>query len=107
MACRNLKLAEVARAKLFALLDAHIMRLKGIPGYDGHADAFRRNVKIDIHFIDLAVVDSIFEFTNKVCVKCVDVRLYIFPFLISFLAMMAQIPLHLTLDLQRRSRQFF
>jgi 3-keto steroid reductase len=69
MACRNLKLAEVARTKLYKLLDAHILQLKRAPGYDGHADSFRRNLQIDIHHVDLAVVDSVLQFSRIIRIK--------------------------------------
>jgi 3-keto steroid reductase len=62
MACRSTKRAEVARTKLYSHLDAHIEHQKKLPGYDGHADTFRSNLKIEIQYLDLAIIQSILRF---------------------------------------------
>jgi len=64
MACRSMKRAEAARTKLLRLLDAYIAKLQRQPGYDGHADAFRKNVVIDTRELDLAVIGSVFRFST-------------------------------------------
>jgi 3-keto steroid reductase len=69
MACRSMSRAQVARKILFALLDADIKKQKKQPGYDGHADSFRQNVKIDVLCLDLAVMKSVFDFGDQLCKK--------------------------------------
>lgn len=69
MACRNVKRADVARAKLLQLLDNYVARLKKQPGYDGHAEAFQKNVVLDTRELDLAIVGSVFRFATGVAQK--------------------------------------
>ncbi|KAK7049730.1 3-keto-steroid reductase [Paramarasmius palmivorus] len=69
MACRSKKRAQAARDQLFSLLDTFILNLRKQPGYDGHADAFRKNVQIDIHELDLGMLKSVGEFTRTVSAK--------------------------------------
>lgn len=71
MACRSIKKAEDARADLLRLLDEDIDLQKTQPDYAGHADAFRRNVNIVIHQLDLGSIKSIFEFGKEVNAKYV------------------------------------
>ncbi|KAF8239557.1 hypothetical protein L208DRAFT_1449801 [Tricholoma matsutake] len=66
LACRNVKRAEAARTKLLQLLDTYIAKLKKLPGYDGHAEAFQKNVVLDTRELDLAVIGSLFKFANGV-----------------------------------------
>ncbi|TDL29187.1 hypothetical protein BD410DRAFT_8081 [Rickenella mellea] len=66
MACRRVKIAETARTKLLKLLDADIARQKRTKSYDGHAEVFRKNLRIDIQYIDLAVVRSIMDFGETI-----------------------------------------
>ncbi|KAJ4471989.1 hypothetical protein J3R30DRAFT_1015483 [Lentinula aciculospora] len=65
MACRSVQRAEVARQMLLHLLDKHVEGLKKIPGYDGHADLFRKNVKIVIHQVDLSSLVTIPKFVRE------------------------------------------
>ena len=71
MACRNKKRAEIAREKLFGLLDAEIARQKTEPGYDGHAELFRQNLRIEVHYLDLAIMETIFNFGEELSQKWV------------------------------------
>jgi 3-keto steroid reductase len=71
MACRNKKRAEVAREKLFGLLDAEIAKQKTEPGYDGHAELFRQNLRIEVHHLDLAIMETIFHFGEELSQKWV------------------------------------
>lgn len=73
MACRSTKRAEVARKGLYTLLDQHIQQQRKLPGYNGHADKFRENLKIDIHYLDLAILQSVFRFSAELSQKYVRV----------------------------------
>jgi 3-keto steroid reductase len=64
MACRSVKRATIARGKLMNLLEAEIENQKTMPDYDGHAESFLRNLTIEVHCLDLAVMKSIFEFCD-------------------------------------------
>lgn len=63
MACRSTERAEAARKELYQALDAHIAQLRSQRDYDGHADVFRRNLKIEIEYLDLSVLSSVFNFS--------------------------------------------
>ena len=69
MACRSRSKAEIARTKLYEILDAHIKKQRELPGYDGHADLFRDSLKIEIHHLDLAVIQSVFRFGTELSQK--------------------------------------
>ncbi|KAJ7283303.1 hypothetical protein C8J57DRAFT_1120742 [Mycena rebaudengoi] len=66
MACRSIKRAEVAQLELYNALDSHIAELRKRSDYDGHADVFRSNLKIEIESLDLAVLSSVFNFAEKI-----------------------------------------
>ncbi|KAH7888093.1 NAD(P)-binding protein [Phlebopus sp. FC_14] len=66
LACRSRKRAEVARDKLYRLVDEHIERLKNLPDYEGHAEVFRKNLDIVVHTIDLAHIRSVFRFADEI-----------------------------------------
>jgi 3-keto steroid reductase len=63
MACRSTERAEAARKELYQALDVHIVQLRSQRDYDGHADVFRRNLKIEIEYLDLSVLSSVFNFS--------------------------------------------
>ncbi|KAG6820226.1 hypothetical protein H0H93_003728 [Arthromyces matolae] len=69
MACRSVKRAEAARTQLYECLDTYIHNLGKKPGYDGHANEFRKNVVIDIIPLDLAATATVYEFTSKLTMK--------------------------------------
>ncbi|KAJ7122915.1 3-keto sterol reductase [Mycena epipterygia] len=69
MACRSTTRAEAARKELYTALDAHIAVLRARPNYDGHADVFRRNLKIEIEYLDLAVLSTVFNFAVQMSKK--------------------------------------
>jgi 3-keto steroid reductase len=71
MACRSVKRAEAARTKLYGYLDAHISLQRKLPGYDGHADTFRGNLKIEIQYLDLSIIQSVFRFGKALSQQCV------------------------------------
>jgi 3-keto steroid reductase len=74
MACRSTQRAEAARKELYLELDAHIAQLRTKPGYDGHADVFRRNLKIEVEYLDLAVLGSVFNFAAQLSKQFVIIR---------------------------------
>ncbi|KAF9266884.1 3-keto sterol reductase [Marasmius fiardii PR-910] len=65
LACRNKKRADAAREKLLTLLDEHIERLKKREGYDGHAQVFRENVRIEFHELDLGMLSTVSKFSRE------------------------------------------
>jgi len=65
LACRSEQKALEARTKLFRLLDQHITKLKQRPDYDGHAEQFRKNLKINFHRVDMSVVQSVMDFGDE------------------------------------------
>ncbi|KAJ3827802.1 3-keto sterol reductase [Lentinula raphanica] len=65
MACRSVQRAEVARQKLLRILDQHVQRLKKSSSYDGHAERFQKNVRIVIHPVDLASLETIPKFVQE------------------------------------------
>ncbi|KAI3616529.1 3-keto sterol reductase [Moniliophthora roreri] len=69
MACRSKKRAQAARDQLFSLLDSFISNLRKQPGYDRHADTFRKNVKIEIHELELGILKSVGGFAREVSAK--------------------------------------
>lgn len=66
MACRSVKRAETARDKLLQLLDTYIEGLKKNPDEYIHAKQFRELVDIQIHQLDLAVMNSVFKFSEEI-----------------------------------------
>ncbi|KAJ7762754.1 hypothetical protein DFH07DRAFT_813350 [Mycena maculata] len=69
MACRSTQRADAARKDLYKELDVYMARLRARPGYDGHADVFRRNLKIEIEYLDLAALSSVFNFGEQMSKK--------------------------------------
>ncbi|KAK7471222.1 3-keto-steroid reductase [Stygiomarasmius scandens] len=65
MGCRSLKRAEAAKMKLLRSFDAHVERLKRREGYTGHAERFRKNVRVEIHEVNLAMISSISSFVEE------------------------------------------
>jgi hypothetical protein len=100
MACRSKKRAQVARDQLFSLLDSFILNLRKQPGYDGHADTFRKNVQIDIHELDLGMLKSVGEFTRTVSAKCVPYSCCCLTFSHHLLVLFLQISVRFTPNMQ-------
>lgn len=69
MACRSTTRAKVAREKLYRLVDTRIQKEKAKVGYGGHAERFRSNLAIDVYYLDLAVVQTIFQFAEDLSQK--------------------------------------
>ncbi|KAL7278441.1 hypothetical protein ACG7TL_007438 [Trametes sanguinea] len=72
MACRDAKRAQVAREKLYRLLDEHIAKLTSPDAYS-YAVAFRRNLRLDIERLDLSSVRSVLEFGRAVNQNHLDI----------------------------------
>lgn len=71
MACRNVKRAESAKEKLYSLLDVYIEGLKTSSDEYIHAKKYRETVDIRIHALDLAVMNSVFQFAEEILKQCV------------------------------------
>jgi hypothetical protein len=107
MACRSTKRAEVARKKLYCLLDAHIEKQRRQSDYDGHAHEFRRNLNIQIHYIDLAVVSTVFRFAEELLQQSVHLMVSLLISPIHHFLMFPQIPIRFPLDLQCRCCELY
>ena len=75
LACRSSSRAQLAKTKLLELLDRDIQKQKRQPNYDGHADVFRKNLRVDVRLLDLASVNSVFNFGEEIKTKCVALSL--------------------------------
>ena len=72
MACRSQKRALKARTKLLYLLDRHVEDEKERSDYDGHAERFQKNVEINFHYVDMLIVQTVFEFCDDLARRCVS-----------------------------------
>lgn len=66
LACRSEKKALDAKRRLLERLDKHIAAERRKPGYDGHAETFRRNLQVNFHQVDMSVVHSVFQFCESI-----------------------------------------
>lgn len=71
LACRSMSKAEAARKELYAALDEELARRKQLPGYDRHGDVFRANLRIDLQYIDMAAMGSVFAASKEMSKKYV------------------------------------
>ncbi|KAJ7067896.1 3-keto sterol reductase [Mycena amicta] len=69
MACRSIKRAEAARDDLYHLLDAYIKKLRSDREYDGYADEFRHNLTIEVEHLDLANLETVFDFSARISAR--------------------------------------
>lgn len=69
MACRSVSRAKKARDELLSWFDAHVRKVKSEPGYDGHAEVFRKNVVVDVEYLDLASIKTVIEFGERISKK--------------------------------------
>lgn len=69
LACRRVERAVNAKKRLLRLLDGHIASLKRTSSYDGHAEKFRQNVRIQVHSVDLCIMSSVFDFCKELTDK--------------------------------------
>lgn len=65
LACRSAERANAARQRLLKMIHGEVARQKKFPGYDGQAEEFCRGLQIDCLSLDLASMDSIFEFSKE------------------------------------------
>ena len=66
MACRSLKRAEKAKAELLTFFDRHVRKLRSKPGYTGRAEALQKDLDIDVLYLDLASIKTVFDFAKVV-----------------------------------------
>ncbi|KAH6896469.1 3-keto sterol reductase [Coprinopsis sp. MPI-PUGE-AT-0042] len=66
MACRSLKRAEKAKAELLTFFDRHVRQVRSKPGYTGRAEELQKNLRIDVLYLDLASLKTVFEFAKGV-----------------------------------------
>ncbi|KAH9955571.1 hypothetical protein BC827DRAFT_1236492 [Russula dissimulans] len=66
MACRSRQRAEAARTQLLELFEDDVARLRRVPGGAERVDAFRANLIVAIHTLDLASVRSTLAFADEV-----------------------------------------
>ena len=66
MACRSRQRAEAARTQLLALFESDMARLRRSPTMAKRVEAFRANLIVEIHTLDLASVQSTLAFAEDV-----------------------------------------
>jgi 3-keto steroid reductase len=67
LACRSLGRADAARTTLLRGLDAAL----AARGPDAHAQRFRANLRIELQYVDMAAMRSVFDAAAELCRKCV------------------------------------
>lgn len=73
MACRSVSRAQKAREELLRWFDARVLKAKSQPGYDGHAESFQENVVVEVEYVDLASIKTVFQFGERMSEKCVPI----------------------------------
>jgi 3-keto steroid reductase len=71
MACRSASRAQKARNELLQFFDSHIQRLQSTADYDGHAEEFKKNLSIEVEYVDLASTKTVLQFAKRVNQKYV------------------------------------
>jgi 3-keto steroid reductase len=71
LACRNLERAEAARKELYQRADVEVAKRRGKAGDNGHADRFRANLHIELQYIDLADLKTVFKAADELSNKYV------------------------------------
>ncbi|KAG1863715.1 NAD(P)-binding protein [Suillus subluteus] len=66
LACRSRQRGEAARDKLYQFADEQVRHLEILPGYDGHAETFRKHLTIVVHTVDLSRIQTVFRFADEV-----------------------------------------
>jgi 3-keto steroid reductase len=69
MACRSVSRAKKARDELLSWFDAHVRKAKSEAGYEGHAEAFQKNIVVDVEYLDLASIKTVIEFGERISKK--------------------------------------
>ncbi|EMD32750.1 hypothetical protein CERSUDRAFT_77130 [Gelatoporia subvermispora B] len=65
MACRDRTRAERARTQLLGLLDDHIAKLDARSAEGAYAREFRANVELTVMYLDLSIMESVFNFGTE------------------------------------------
>ncbi|KAG2148026.1 NAD(P)-binding protein [Suillus clintonianus] len=66
LACRSRQRGEAARDKLYQFADEQVRQHETFPGYDGHAETFRKHLTIVVHTVDLSRIQTVFRFADEV-----------------------------------------
>jgi len=66
MACRSRQRAEAARKKLLELFERDVAPLRSTPGAAERVAAFRANLVVSVHLLDLASVQGTLAFADEV-----------------------------------------
>jgi len=66
MACRSVKRAEAARARLLRFFDGHVAQMRGSPGDKARAEELRRNLVVDVQYLDLASMKTVLDFAGVI-----------------------------------------
>jgi len=66
MACRSRQRAEAARKELLELFERDVAPLRAAPGGAERVAAFRANLVVSVHLLDLASVQSTLAFADEV-----------------------------------------
>ncbi|KAG2159067.1 NAD(P)-binding protein [Suillus bovinus] len=66
LACRSRQRGEAARDKLYQFADEQVCHLEILPGYDGHAETFRKHLTIVVHTVDLSHIQTVFRFADEI-----------------------------------------
>ncbi|KAJ2928014.1 hypothetical protein H1R20_g9084, partial [Candolleomyces eurysporus] len=66
MACRSVSRAQKARTELLQFFDSHIQKIQSTAEYDGHAEEFKKNLSIEVEYVDLASIKTVLEFAKRV-----------------------------------------
>ncbi|KAJ2921629.1 hypothetical protein H1R20_g15464, partial [Candolleomyces eurysporus] len=72
MACRSVSRAQKARTELLQFFDSHIQKIQSIAEYDGHAEEFKKNLSIEVEYVDLALIKTVLEFAKRLNQKFVS-----------------------------------
>ena len=100
MACRSVSRAQKARNELLQFFDSHIQQIQSSAEYDGHAEEFKKNLSVEVEYVDLASIKTVLEFAKRVNQKYV-----FFSVLIHLIYRPYQVPLYLPLNVQRWSSE--
>ncbi|KAF5336916.1 hypothetical protein D9611_002860 [Ephemerocybe angulata] len=66
MACRSVARAEKARGELLKWFDAHLRKRIAKGGVDKAAEEFRKNLVVEVEYLDLASTKSVFDFAARI-----------------------------------------
>jgi 3-keto steroid reductase len=70
LACRSMSRADAARKSLLKDLDERMADQRRRLGPNPHAERFRANLRIEMQYIDMALMSSVFNAAAELCQKC-------------------------------------